>query len=147
MLNDRESGWLLGRTFQAVRTATSARLEEEGLTLRDLVVLREAAAAPRHQRDLARAAGLDKTTMVATVDSLERRGYVRRSPDPRDRRAHLVEVSEEGLGAATRGAERVREIEGELLGDLGAGEQELLRDLLERLLAGRLGAAASGSCV
>ena len=44
------------------------------------------------------------------VDALESRGLVRRSPDPDDRRATLVELTEHGLGVleAIRGTEAGR---------------------------------------
>ena len=40
--------------------------------------------------DLAEAAQLSKQTLSSIVDQLERSGYVRRLPDPRDERARLV---------------------------------------------------------
>ncbi len=38
-----------------------------------------------------------RATVTGVVDSLERRGYVRRSPHPVDRRSLLVEISPDGL--------------------------------------------------
>lgn len=40
---------------------------------------------------------LDKSTASRVVDSLERKGYVRRSVDPRDARALRLEVTKRGL--------------------------------------------------
>ncbi|KAA2213846.1 MarR family winged helix-turn-helix transcriptional regulator [Teichococcus oryzae] len=39
---------------------------------------------------------LDRTTLTAALKPLERRGLVRVSPDPRDRRARLLSLTEEG---------------------------------------------------
>src|SRR5512136_1004869 len=38
-----------------------------------------------------------RATVTGVVDSLERRGFVRRSPNPADRRSLLVEITPEGL--------------------------------------------------
>ncbi|MFI6761022.1 MarR family winged helix-turn-helix transcriptional regulator [Micromonospora sp. NPDC050417] len=47
--------------------------------------------------ELARLAGRNKQTMGAILDELERLGYVRRTPDPADRRAKLIVPTERGL--------------------------------------------------
>ncbi|MCO1595876.1 MarR family transcriptional regulator [Micromonospora sp. RHAY321] len=47
--------------------------------------------------ELARLAGRNKQTMGAILDELERLGYVRRAPDPADRRAKLIIPTERGL--------------------------------------------------
>src|SRR3712207_5727763 len=46
--------------------------------------------------ELAEAAGMTKQSMGELVDHLERRGYVERRPDPRDRRAKIVVSTEKG---------------------------------------------------
>lgn len=92
--------------------------------------------------------GLDKTTMVAAVDELVAAGLVERRPDPLDRRVRLVAVTSEGDDARSRAREVVQATEADLLGELGPAGQDVLRDLLLRLLGGRLGATgAGGSCV
>ncbi len=39
-----------------------------------------------------------RATVTGVVDSLERRGFVRRSPDPVDRRRLVIEITPAGLG-------------------------------------------------
>ncbi|MFC0506635.1 MarR family winged helix-turn-helix transcriptional regulator [Micromonospora costi] len=46
--------------------------------------------------ELARLAGRNKQTMGAILDELERLGYVRRAPDPADRRAKLIIPTDRG---------------------------------------------------
>ena len=46
--------------------------------------------------ELAKLARVRKQTMAQAVADLERLGYVRRAPDPRDRRARLVFLTERG---------------------------------------------------
>ena len=48
------------------------------------------------QRQLIELTGSDKSSMVRTVDALEARGLAVRRPSPADRRAHAVEMTEEG---------------------------------------------------
>lgn len=64
------------------------------------------------------------------VDALESRGLVRRSPDPDDRRATLVEVTEQALGVleAVRGAEA-----GRVFGRLSRGDRVHLASILRQL--------------
>ena len=64
------------------------------------------------------------------VDALESRGLVRRSPDPDDRRATLVEVTEPGLGVleAIRGTEA-----GRVFGRLGQEDRAHLARILRQL--------------
>jgi DNA-binding MarR family transcriptional regulator len=120
---------------------------DEGLSLRGYVVLQVAAELPVSQQSLASSIGLDKSTMVATVDELEAAGLVERRPDPADRRVRLVAVTDAGRVAADLARAVVARTELELLADLG-DDREVLRSLLLRALAGRLGALPpGGSCV
>ena len=51
---------------------------------------------PLRVTDLASHANLDISTVSRHITQLERSGLVARTPDPEDRRAHLVELSESG---------------------------------------------------
>jgi DNA-binding MarR family transcriptional regulator len=52
--------------------------------------------APVRATDVAEHVGLDLSTVSRHLKSLEDAGYVRRSPDPDDRRAALLELSASG---------------------------------------------------
>lgn len=56
----------------------------------------ESGASPLSPADLADMAGVTRATMTGLVDTLERDGFVRREPDPRDRRAMLVHLTPKG---------------------------------------------------
>jgi DNA-binding MarR family transcriptional regulator len=61
------------------------------------------------QRQLVDSMGVDKSSVVRALDTLEARGLVRREPHPTDRRAHAVVVTEAGqavLGQVTAAAGR-----------------------------------------
>ncbi len=83
--------------------------------------------------DLAEQALVTKQTATATVDRLERAGYVRRVPDPVDARARLVVVAERGEGAIRVARVAEAEIEAEWVRHLGATPARQLRSALERI--------------
>jgi DNA-binding MarR family transcriptional regulator len=86
--------------------------------------------------ELAEAAQMTKQSMARLVDHLERRGYVVRRPDPTDRRAALVSLTEPGWAEVREARRVIRELEDEWAGILGPEGMTELRRLL-----GELGAA------
>ncbi len=83
--------------------------------------------------DLAEQALVTKQTATATVDRLERAGYVRRVPDPTDARARLVVIAERGERALKVARVAEAEIEAEWVRHLGARAAGQLREALERI--------------
>jgi DNA-binding MarR family transcriptional regulator len=83
--------------------------------------------------DLAEQALVTKQTATATVDRLERAGYVRRSPDPTDARARLVVIAERGEEAIKVARVAEGEIEAEWVSHLGKRAARQLREALERI--------------
>ena len=57
------------------------------------------------QKELAERIGLDKTTMVVTVDELEEKGLAERRPSSTDRRARVISVTKAGERTVARGPE------------------------------------------
>ncbi|MGW6981469.1 MarR family winged helix-turn-helix transcriptional regulator [Streptomyces sp. NPDC054932] len=55
-----------------------------------------ARSGPRSAADLAHDAGVDRSGVTRRASRLEAAGLVRREPDPGDRRAHLLVLTEEG---------------------------------------------------
>ena len=53
-------------------------------------------AGPQRQTDLGAELGMDSAGTTRVVQRLEQAGFVRRRPDPEDRRATLVEVTDRG---------------------------------------------------
>lgn len=146
-------GWLMSRASHALGAALAESLSPLGLNLRDYTVLIAAERAPiegrpRTQLALAQAARLDKSTMVVAVDALEEEGLVERRPDPKDRRARIVVPTDAGRELLARAEEVVLSVEGEVLADLSAEEQQSLQVLLTRLVLGRRSAGKeSESCL
>src|SRR4029453_11892597 len=83
--------------------------------------------------DLAEHVRLTKQGMMAMVDDLEARGYVRRVPDPNDSRAKLVRLTARGRRAAAECRRAVQSIEERTARQLGDRGYETLRETLEEL--------------
>jgi DNA-binding MarR family transcriptional regulator len=78
------------RGVDAVDDAVARRLGVNRTDLRCLDVLFD---GPQSAGQLADEAGVSPAAMTTALDRLERAGYVRRIPDPDDRRRVLVEVT------------------------------------------------------
>src|SRR3979409_1199881 len=84
--------WLLSRASYTLTTEMTAALEGLGLSPRAHAVLATAMTGDHTQTELARIVGLDKTTMVVTLDELEAAGLAERRPSSEDRRARVIAV-------------------------------------------------------
>jgi len=84
---------------------------------------------------LADAALLAKQSMGYLVDDLEAHGYVERVPDPADRRAKVVQLTERGRKVEDTVREVIRQIEADWAARLGQDEYDQLLQLLRALIA------------
>lgn len=94
---------LLNSAGHVLSNRLAVALAEVDLTPRMQCVLVHAMEEGRTQIQLAALADLDKTTMVSTVDELERLGLAERRPSATDRRARIITVTERGRLAAAEG--------------------------------------------
>jgi MarR family transcriptional regulator for hemolysin len=130
--------WLLSRASYTLTTELTAAFEELGLSPRTHSVLIAAMTGEHTQSQLARMVGLDKTTMVVTVDELEAAGLAERRPSATDRRARVIAVTPAGA-RLVRAAEAIGdEIRADVLGVLAPDEREVFVGALGRLVAERL---------
>jgi MarR family transcriptional regulator for hemolysin len=130
--------FLLDHTSHVLRTRMSSALAEIGLTARMHCVLVHALEEERTQIQLAEIGDMDKTTMVVTVDALEKAGLAERRPSSSDRRARIIAVTEEGARMARRSQEIVDRVHGEALAALPADERKVLLRAMDRLATGHL---------
>jgi MarR family transcriptional regulator for hemolysin len=135
-------GWLLAQASHVLSTEMTAAFEARAQTPRGYCVLTAARTGEYTQKEIADAVGLDKTTMVVTVDALERDGLARRVPSPHDRRARVIEVTPEGEKAVAEGEELVAAIQEQVLAALPAAEREALMAGLATLVRDRLATPA-----
>ena len=83
--------------------------------------------------DLAERAQMTKQSMGYLVDHLERCGYLERRPDPTDRRAALICLTERGWEEVRAALAIIAALEAEWTQALGAERMEHLRDMLGEL--------------
>jgi DNA-binding MarR family transcriptional regulator len=143
-------GWPLARIAHAFAAAHNEALAPLGLNLRTFAVLvTVAGGAARSQLEIAQNVGLDKTTLVATIDDLERRALVLRKADPDDRRARIVEITAAGEALMEQAGDAVRATERRVLADTSPEHVEQIRASLLALLSGPLYAYfdRAGSCL
>lgn len=137
--------FLLDHSSHVLRTRMSAALAEIGLTARMHCVLVHALQEERTQIQLAELGDMDKTTMVVTVDALERAGLAERRSSSTDRRARIIAVTEEGARLAVRSQEIVDGVHRDALAALPAGERKVLLQAMNRLVNGHLAAPVEQS--
>src|SRR4051812_19894631 len=130
--------WLLYKAHWALAAELTAAFAPLGVSPRGYHVLRAALSGEHTQTELAEMVGLDKTTMVVTVDELEREGFAERRASPHDRRARIIAVTAAGKRKVAE-AEKVKErVQADILGELPARDQKALIDALDKLVRGRL---------
>jgi DNA-binding MarR family transcriptional regulator len=74
-------------------------------------------------------------SMTATLDLLERRGWIERRANPQDRRSLLIAITPEGQDTADRLLPGIRALERETMAALTAKERDQLLRMLGKVLA------------
>lgn len=92
-------------------------------------------ATPLPPNEIADRLIISRATVTGLIDSLERRGYVRRMPHQSDRRMILVEITETGRQVADKFRPLVHQHQKEWFEVLSEKEQQNLIKLLQRLQA------------
>jgi DNA-binding MarR family transcriptional regulator len=128
-------GFLLKHVQLGYAALASAALAPYGIDGRELAVLSFLSQQNLlSQQEVAHRLGVDRTTMVALIDALERRGLVERNPHPDDRRKNIVALTAAGgetMAGATRAAD---DAERRFLEPLGQARAQQLKDALRLLL-------------
>ncbi|MDP9366430.1 MAG: MarR family transcriptional regulator [Chloroflexota bacterium] len=129
------TGLVLAKVADEARAAFERAIGPMGLKRRYYGVLAVLAAeGPSSQQALGKRLRLDRTTMVDVADELERRGLAERRPNPRDRRAHHLTITDAGRDVLVRLDAIATEVEDATFAPLNAAERRHLHDLLTRLL-------------
>ena len=129
---------LLSRAAHGLHHELTAALTSLGISPRAHCVLSKAIGHELTQSQLAGLCALDKTTMVVTMDELERAGLAERRLSSTDRRARIVAVTEAGEDMVARGQEIVAGVYAEVLAALPEGERAGFVEALARIVDGRL---------
>jgi DNA-binding MarR family transcriptional regulator len=128
------AGYLLSRLGLRARRLFAETIAELGIRPPHFGILCALGqAGPLAQSELSDGLAVDAGQLVGLLDELERRGLVRREPDPGDRRRHAVSLTAEGRSRLADARRLAVEAEAELLEPLTPAQQETLRKLLLRL--------------
>ncbi|GAB0102030.1 MarR family transcriptional regulator [Nocardia sp. JMUB6875] len=136
--DEPDLSFLLDHTSHVLRSRMAVALGEIGLTARMHCVLVHALEEERTQVQLAAIGDMDKTTMVVTVDALEKAGLAERRASSTDRRARIIAVTPEGEKMAKRSQEIVDRVHREALEALPERDRANLLRALNSLVEGHL---------
>jgi DNA-binding MarR family transcriptional regulator len=129
------TGFLMNWVASRSRQHFARALEEAcGLHPRDWGVLNVIARNPGiTQQAIGEGAGVDPSTMVATIDLLEERGLAERRPHPSDRRKRAIYLTPDGEQVLRDGRKVATAAAREVFGRLSADERKQLHALLRKL--------------
>ena len=130
--------FLLAHASHVLATRMTSAFAEIGITPREYCVLAHAMCGQYTQIELATIADLDKTTMLNSMDYLERAGYAERTPSPSDRRARIIAVTPDGAKLVAGGHQIADRVHGEVLDALPADQRDVLTGALTTLVTGVL---------
>ena len=131
----RRLGYLLKHAQLRMAELTAAALAPYVIDGRELgVLLVLADGQPASQQQAAQRLAIDRTTMVAMLDTLEGKGLVSRHPDTDDRRRNVVELTDAGRDILQRAVKASDDAERALLAPLSPQAARQLRDSLQAIV-------------
>lgn len=136
MTPSSEEGWI-GYSLKIAQHRLRQRLEAElsgtGVSAAQNAVLLAIGDNPRiSNAALARAAFVTPQSMQGMLVTLERDGFIVRTPHPEHGRIIMTELTEKGLAAAHAGMIAAEMVERQMLAGLTTDEAKLLGELLHR---------------
>ena len=136
--NAKSLGFLLQRAHNILRIQLQNVLEGSGIHLGQIAIMGALAKGnPLTQRELCEWTGIEKSSMVLFLDSLEKQGWIRRARHPTDRRAHAVSLTTSGLERLAILGPRLVRTEAQFLSVLSVKDRKNLGMLLTTLVSGR----------
>jgi DNA-binding MarR family transcriptional regulator len=128
---------MLAQLTRETVAAEQPVLTAHGLTMWAYIVLSALdQSAIRTQAALAESIGADKTRIIPVLDELQKRGYIERIPDPDDRRARLLEITESGRSIKNATQADIQRGEERWLAQLSAGDRTVFLRVLQQLTFG-----------
>jgi DNA-binding MarR family transcriptional regulator len=126
-------GWALGTLFRALLKAANAAATDVPGGQRGYHVLASVAGGgPGTQSALAQQLGVDRTVMTYLLDDLEKADLIARRPDPADRRARRVVITEAGQELLVTLQHRMAQVNDHVLAGLAPEERAAFRRSLQR---------------
>jgi DNA-binding MarR family transcriptional regulator len=120
----RDLAAMLQPLVRALIAAELPVLARYGISMWGYVVLNALDSGPaRTQAALAQAIGADKTRIIATLDELQQAGLITREPDPADRRARLLSITQAGQQTRLAAQTEIQANESRILSRLPAADR------------------------
>jgi DNA-binding MarR family transcriptional regulator len=133
-------GYLINRTARAFANRLAAEIRPFDVGIGQWAVLLHLWGNDgMTQAQLARRVAIEQPTMVRTIDRMERDGLVTRTPDPTDRRAMRITLTERAWKLRDELVPLAAKINVEATEPLTDAEVATLRRLLARLVAAEAG--------
>jgi DNA-binding MarR family transcriptional regulator len=128
---------MLAQLARQTVAAEQPVLAAHGLSMWGYIVLSALDRSPiRTQAALAEAIGADKTRIISTLDELQEHGYIERIPDPDDRRARLLAITEPGRSIKNAAQLDIQSGEERWLGQLSVNDRDTFLRVLRQLAFG-----------
>ncbi|VVJ21052.1 Transcriptional regulator [Amycolatopsis camponoti] len=124
------AGWVM--TDEVQRRLTENSFGD--LRFNDGVVIQHVLAAPLSITALAERMGVTQQAASKAVADLERRGLLRREPDPADARTKLLHLTGHALDAVEATRDRRQELQDELVAEYGKERVDDARELLASII-------------
>jgi DNA-binding MarR family transcriptional regulator len=132
--------------YHRLHRAADDYMSASGLSLARTKVLRRLQrSGPIRQGVLAVHCGVVPHSITDIVDGLERDGLAERLPDPADRRAKLVALTDKGAAALMVAGAAREKLLNHVFGAIDPDEREVLTGLLDRLEAAAAAIEPEGS--
>jgi DNA-binding MarR family transcriptional regulator len=123
--------FLVNQAGFALNAEMTAALAQVQISPREFCVLSHALKGDLSQIRLAELSALDKTTMVVTLDRLEKAGLAERKLSSTDRRARIIAVTPAGRSVVAQAQTLVADMYGDILAALPERDREVfLRSLI-----------------
>lgn len=120
-----------GTKVEALIAGVTRRYELSSAALNALAVI-EGSGGPLPAGEVSSRMHITTATMTSVLDTLERKGYIRRQPDPADRRRVLVDITPQAQALLDRILPEIQQLVTAALSPLG---DQTLHALLEALTA------------
>jgi DNA-binding MarR family transcriptional regulator len=126
-------GYWLRLVSNAVSNSFARRLQAEGVTVAEWVLLRLLLAGECQPSALARQMGMTKGAISKLADRLEARGLVARQSDPQDGRAQVLRLTDAGAALVPLLAAMADMNDAEFFGVLTEEERATLKALIAKM--------------
>ncbi|CAI7973515.1 HTH marR-type domain-containing protein [Frankia sp. Hr75.2] len=127
--------FLMAWVSHALTARHAADLAELSISPRAYCVLVKALMGELTQTQLGDQCNIDKTTMVVTLDELERSGLAERRPSSTDRRARIVVVTRAGEKVVAKANKISHQIQEDVLGGIPVPDRQIFLRVLAELAA------------